>query len=474
MDYHPISKERQAQQTFDDFVRKFDNLYNQAKDKDAQSEIIKRACKQLIDFNDPSKTEIFLDHFKQKHGVKKTLMNDVLNRLYQENKGEDTTKVIPQITLIERFLQRHFDIHFNEISNKYYYKKKKERQYKEFNEFNVIRFMRKNHISYSRAQLIELIKSDFIIRYNPIRHYFETLPEWDGKDYIEELSSYVILEHEKEDRERFSRHMKKMFVRAIAGAMSQDFNKRAMIFVGGQDSGKTTFQRWLCPPELQSYCTENIDFSNKDGLRSLSDNFWIILDELAEFPRNDINTVKSIMSRAQIKIRLPYDRNESILHRRCSFIGNTNDREFLTDPTGNVRWICFEIKDINWDYQKDIDINKVWGQAYHLFESGNFKYDLTREELKENEFINSSFKIETEEMNYVRQFMSPVKPVDKDIEPAYLTSTQVAEDLMEKTKFNKKFNSVSIGRALSNLNFERKSQRNENNIPIKVWKVFKL
>ena len=180
------------------------------------------------------------------------------------------------------------------------------------------------------------------------------------------------------------------------------------------------------------------------------------------------------MSRSQIKIRLPYDRNESILHRRCSFIGNTNEREFLTDPTGNVRWICFEIKDINWDYHRDIDINKVWAQAYHLFETGEIRYDLTKEELKENELVNSAFKLQTEEMNYIRQHFSPVKQKGKNDEPIFLTSTQIAEKLMDKTKHNIKFSSVRIGRALSNLNFEQTSRRNEDNIPVKVWKVFEL
>jgi predicted P-loop ATPase len=481
--FEPISKTKEdnPRQKFDDFVNKYDKWYEEAKDKDkdTQSQLLNKACKELIQYNDPSKTEIFLDHFKEKHGVKKTLMNNILDRLYKENKSEDTTRVIPHVTQLEKFIERHFDIHFNEVSNRYLYKRKKEKKYKEFNEFNVIRFMRKNFMTCSRGQLIELIKSDFVPSTNPIKQYFNNLPEWDGIDYIEKLCSYIKLEDEKGDRERFNRHMKKMFVRAIAAGFTVDFNKRTLVFVGGQDAGKTTFQRWLCPPALQDYATENIDFTNKDGLRSLSDNFWVILDELASIPKGDLNTVKSIMSRDKIKTRLPYDRDDTVLHRRCTFIANTNDDEFLSDPTGSVRWISFRIMDINWNYIKDIDINKVWGQAYHLFNKDKLKYDLTRDELRENEFANASFKRQTEEMQYIIKYFSPAVPFKyrenekyQEKNPKLLTSTQVADELAKRSETYKRFTAVPVGRGLSELGFQRKTKRNGQLVPVKFWLIY--
>ncbi|MFW5758389.1 MAG: VapE domain-containing protein [Bacteroidota bacterium] len=481
LEFNPISREKEnkPRQTFDQFVKKMDNLYKKANDADSQSEVLNKACKELSEFNDPSKTEIFLDHFKEEHGIKKTLMNQILERYYKERKSEDTTKVIPQVTQLEQFISRHFDIHFNEVSNRYLYKRKKEKKYKEFNEFNVIRFMRKNFMSCSRGQLIELIKSDFVPTTNPIKQYFENLPDWDGTDYIKKLCSYIKLEDEKGDRERFDRHMKKMFIRSIAAGLTIDFNKRTLVFVGGQDAGKTTFQRWLCPPALQDYATENIDFTNKDGLRSLSDNFWVILDELASIPKGDLNTVKSIMSRDKIKTRLPYDRDDTVLHRRCNFIANTNDDEFLSDPTGSVRWIAFRISDINWNYMKDIDINKVWGQAYYLLNKGDFEYDLTRDELRENEFANASFKRQTEEMQYIIKFFSPDIPFKyrEDEEylnqnPRLLTSTQVAEELGKRAEVYKRFSPVAVGRGLSELGFSKKSARNGQIVPVKYWRIF--
>jgi predicted P-loop ATPase len=76
-----------------------------------------------------------------------------------------------------------------------------------------------------------------------------------------------------------------------------------------------------------------------------------------------------LFSRDFINERLPYDRRTSILERRASFIGSTNNIQFLSDDTGSVRWLCFEIESINWKYNDEIDIDLVYAQAYHLYQS---------------------------------------------------------------------------------------------------------
>jgi hypothetical protein len=480
--FEPISKTKKDKnkQPFKKFIEKYDKWYEQASDEDTQTEILNKACKEfVINYNEPMQKDNFTDFFKEKHGIKKSVMYEILDKYHKQNLSEDTTKVMPEITRVEKFLDKHFDMYYDEMSNKYFYKKKNSVKYDELNVYNLDRFMRKRYMNYGKGKLIDLIKSDYVRKYNPIESYFRNLPAWDGTDHISNLSSYIILQEENHDRERFNRHMKKMLVRTIASGLSIDFNKRCIIFIGGQDAGKSTFQRWLCPPKLQNYCAENIDFSNKDGLRALADNFWIILDDMGKLPKDHINTVKSVMSRNQIKIRLPYDANDTIMPRRGNFIGNGNEDEFLSDPTGNVRWICFRIQDINWNYMKDININKVWSQAYHIFKKGDFKYDLTREELRENEKVNATFKVQTEEMLYLQEYFISHPPLkytnnEKYYEKNayYKTSTQVAEELANKTLTKKRFNPVMVGKALANLGFERKTMRNENQIPTKYWILF--
>lgn len=61
--------------------------------------------------------------------------------------------------------------------------------------------------------------------------------------------------------------------------------------------------------------------------------------------------------------------------------------EFLSDPTGNVRWIPFEVTSIDWQYAKEVNINDAWRQAYALYQS-DFACDVTAEEVRENENEN--------------------------------------------------------------------------------------
>ena len=77
------------------------------------------------------------------------------------------------------------------------------------------------------------------------------------------------------------------------------------------------------------------------------------------------------------------------MYRTSSFCGSTNRSDFLTDETGSVRWIIFEVFEIDFNYSKEININQVWAQAYHnAFERKNYNPELTAEDLIENEKRN--------------------------------------------------------------------------------------
>jgi predicted P-loop ATPase len=175
-------------------------------------------------------------------------------------------------------------------------------------------------------------------------------------DYIGQLCSYVKVWQ----TDRFRLHFTKWMVRAIKCALEEQYcNKNAIILVQKQQNrGKTTFIRFLYPPALKQYITENISF-DKDSLIALVENFLINLDELATYSWVEINALKSILSKSFVKERHPFERKAKKLPRRASFIGSTNIAKFLTDPTGNVRWIPFEISGINWNYSKEVDINLV-------------------------------------------------------------------------------------------------------------------
>ncbi len=342
------------------------------------------------------------------------------------------------------------------------------------NEDNILIDLLSNHYKISVSLLISLLKSNFVPMYNPFKDYFETLPKWDGINHIENLSKYIVLKNEPEHRERFNRMFAKMFVRSVACNLEVHNNKQAFVLVHyTQNSGKTTFLRWLVPTKLKTYYAENIS-TDKDSLIALCENFIINLDELSTLSKQDINALKSVMSKGDIKERPPYGRKPVTMKRRCNFVGSTNKTEFLTDETGNVRWLCFEIDKIVWsqnkkepNYKTDIDIDKVWSHAYHLFKSG-FKYELTEHEVTENDIANHEFMVTTPEMELIMQYLEKSNEFDKEAD--FLTATDILDKLSNKVKGTIKLNANNIGKALAFYNFER-TQKRINNIPMKGYYV---
>jgi len=360
----------------------------------------------------------------------------------------------PKITLVKEFISKKYDLRYNIILNKFEYKLKGENTWLELNENDIFIDLLENEYRVSLSALIALLKSSFIQKFNPFEYYFSSLPKWDKRDYIAELATYI--EISEQDTERFNTQFKKMFVRTVASALGIKLNKQAFILVHEkQNSGKSTFLRWLCPKKLSSHYIEDIGF-DKDSLIALAENFIINLDELSTLSKKDINHLKSIMSKDEIKTRLPYDKRASVLKRRCSFVGSTNNEEFLSDETGNVRWVCFAINSINWNYTSDFEIDKIWSQAYTLFNEG-FEYQLNRDEIIENERANASFIIRTPELELLQKYFAP--SIKNSPGAVFMTTTEITNEIRNKA-YGVNIFPGQMGKALKILGFSKDSKYN--------------
>jgi predicted P-loop ATPase len=314
--------------------------------------------------------------------------------------------------------------------------------------------------------------SDYIPKTNPFDEYFVKIASlWneatDG-DYIQRFSEYIQVT----DQKRFAFQFKKWLVRCVACALEKEyFNKQALIFVQEtQHGGKTTLTRFLIPGDLTEYCTENISV-DKDSLIALCQNFGVIQDELSTLSKVEINAQKTLMSKSYIKVRHPYDRKPKLEPRRASIWGSTNKDEFLTDETGSVRWLCFNISDINFAYKTDIDINKVWSQAYHLYACG-FKYEMTTEEIMENERANHHYKTLTVEAELLHKYYGPATEVSYE---CFLTATEISTELTILTESKIRINPVEVGKALKMLGFHQGQRRGHGTqrFPVKGYYLYK-
>ncbi len=357
-------------------------------------------------------------------------------------------KEISKYKKVETYLNNIYSFRYNVISNTIEYKNINDKEYIIANEDNIYRLLQHNNIKFSLANIKSLLRSDFVPEFNPFEEYFKNLPQWqpNDTDYINELANHI----NAVDQNSFNAHFKKMLVRTVVCSLDdQYFNKHVFVLVHEkQNSGKSTFCRWLCPPILKSYYTEVMN-TDKDSLIALCENLIINLDELSTLNRAEINSLKSIISKQNVKVRRPFDARPCLMPRRSSFIGNTNKDEFLNDETGSVRWLCFKILGINWDYKKNIDIDLIWAQAYALYKS-NFKYDLTVAEIGQNEVVNKEFNIESDENGFILKHFNKS---DKENGNFY-TTTDIVDFLNTRYAYLKT-NTRKTGIAMKSLNFER-------------------
>jgi Virulence-associated protein E/VirE N-terminal domain len=365
------------------------------------------------------------------------------------------TRGLSLLTRVEDYINKKYEIRFNEVSTKIEWKNKiPDSLYQELNENSLYRELEHANLNISLAKLASLMQSDFVSKYNPFKDYFEGLNQWDDNtdpDYILKLSSYIPAV----DKERFRKHFLKMLVRSVACALDDRvFNKQVFVLVHDvQNSGKSTFCRWLCPPTLRNYITENIN-TDKDSLIALATNLLINMDELATLSRTEINQLKSFISKDKINVRLPYAKKTTLIPRRASFIGSTNKDEFLTDETGSVRWLCFDLNGmINFKYSEEVDINDVWRQAYALYKAG-FEYQLTPAEIEENEKANDAFQVQTTEMQLIPKMFAPSS---KEGKGGFFTASDIQLNI-ERQFIGARLNIYNIGRAMKRLGFRKESQ----------------
>lgn len=435
-------------------------------DSEKQADALKEICRQLIHC-DPVKSTQCIDRLAKEFKIKKILfallMQEAKRKIADDSKAnnDDFLKIIR----VEKYLHEKYDFYYNVVSNKLMYKEKADSKFIEMNMDNIYCDLKKHHLNFPMADLKSLMRSDFVPRRNAFVEYFESL-QWDEEDDIGRLSEYIEVEEigpNSNEKERFIRMFQKMLVRMVACSLKGEVNKQCFTLVHEkQNSGKTTFLRWLCPPDLVHYYTENIG-NSKDDQIALTENFIVNLDELASLSKYDNDHLKKTISTDIVKVRLPYGERTVTLQRRCSFVASTNRLEFLDDETGSVRWICFLLRRINWAYKKKININNVWAQAYHLLQSGNFEYQLSDDEIEENDKANRTFLIRTPEMELILKYLIPrtkqgYNNQGKEGSIRFMSSTDVMTFIQNKERGCIKLNAQNIGKSLTLLGFVKKTK----------------
>jgi hypothetical protein len=375
-------------------------------------------------------------------------------------KGQEVIK--SAYTEMVGYIQKHHDFRLDEVGNELETKIKSAKAWQVLNENNLLHELRAAGHKISDTVLMSLLGSDFVPKFDPFLTYFKALPAHDPAkgSPIDRMAAFVTLKDEERDRDWFNRMYRKMLVRVAAAATCRiQFNKQCFVLKSDQNDGKSTWIRHHCPPALAKYRADwtRDEVSDKDGRFALAQNFMINLDELATFGKSNIEQTKALMSLDSIKDRPPYGKRPIRFPRRASFFGSTNKDEFLTDESGSVRWLVFEIAGIQHDnggpngYGEKVDINDVWAEAWYLLNQGEIEPMMSREDVVKSEARNKVFQVPTPEMELVGQHLKKTNSEEEKAE--FLTVTEITNHLAGLTflKLNKNF----VGAALKHMGWEK-------------------
>ena len=233
----------------------------------------------------------------------------------------------------------------------------------------------------------QLLMSEFVPPFNPFEEYFESLPAWDGEtDYIAQVAATVTTVDDPDipDDITFEWAFRKWIVGLVAGLFLCDkVNEEILVLVGRQGTYKTTWLARLLPPQLQSYFRIKTDSRHfdKDDKLALAEFALICLEELEALRPGELNQLKSLTTDKYINERPAYARYKEERVHIASFCGTSNNLHFLNDPSGERRWLPFEIERIANPHDTPLPYEGLYAQAYHLWRTG-FPYWFEGEEIE--------------------------------------------------------------------------------------------
>jgi len=165
--------------------------------------------------------------------------------------------------------------------------------------------------------------------------FLDSLPPWDGVPRIDRFFPDVT---EAEDTEHHRAAGRNLLIAMISRAKRPGCEVHFAVILESnvQGTGKNNLFKALCG----DYYTEaRAAIDKTDFLRLLRSNWLVHMGELGSIKKAEIETVKDRIAASSDEYRELYERHTRRYPRRCVIVGSTNKDKYLSDETGNRRFI---------------------------------------------------------------------------------------------------------------------------------------
>lgn len=374
----------------------------------------------------------------------------------KEGKEKDTSCKTKNLTEnVESFLKSHYDFRYNVLTEETEFRSL-ERMSEGFQSVNqrVLNTLcleaHEAGIACWDRDLSRCIYSTRIVDYHPFRLYLDELPKWDGVDRVLALARRVS-ENPLWEKE-FRIWMLGMTAQWM-GIMGDHANSVAPLLISTEQGYlKSTFCKSLLPSVLQRYYMDKVDLTSQGNVeRRLAEMGLLNLDEFDKYSPAKMPLLKNLMQMASLSLCKAYQKNYRSLPRIASFIGTSNRKDLLTDPTGSRRFICVVVEHpIDC---KAIEYEQLYAQLKEEVLSGE-RYWFTKEEEQELQRNNLSFYRQGPVEDVLR---SCFRSVEKGEECELLSAADIFQCLKKKNPAAMRgANPASLAQILVTVGIERK------------------
>ena len=393
-----------------------------------------------------------------------------------DSRGDSKTATVEEI---KSFLDGHVSLRFNEITSRVEYEFPADNtdghRFTPVND-RIVNSLWSQMSTITRVNIQDMyrvIESDYVPVFNPFKAYLNNLCQSvksvgvqdkkqsvgeknyssvGDRDYIQELAQTVRVKGGEQEQMLWHLYLKKWLVGMVASWISDDVvNNVILVLIGEQGAYKTTWFNYLLPPPLKQYfyTKTNANRMSKDDILTLAQYALVCCEELDTMRPAELNQLKAAVTMPSIDERAAYAHYHEHRKHIASFCGTGNNTQFLSDPTGNRRWLPFEVESIVSPRDHPFHYEGIYSQALALYESG-FQYWFTKEEIQELNRHNRQFETPHLERELVSLYFRVPQEGENGM---FMTSARAIQII--GTGISQKLNPTRVGLSFNELGFQR-------------------
>ena len=321
------------------------------------------------------------------------------------------------------------------------------------------------------------LMSNCIPEFNPLTDYLDEAVKAvtinpDGPSYIDQVAGMVHVTYTPQSplppegglSSLWHTCFRKWFVSMVASWMDPKVvNHQILVLIGPQGIFKSTWLDALIPETLVSYrCRQSgTNFSDKDEQLRCAEFAMVNYDEFDRLSSSDLDNLKSLITTPDVSIRAPYGSTKERRVRIASYCASGNKFQFLTDQTGNRRFLPFYVEHIDSPFDHPIDHHRLYAEAVKMVKEG-FVYWFTTEDIQQlSKYVEQFADRSPEEELLDVYFDIPKAPGVETRTVKFLTSSEIQAKLVSYGNLHRPIPLRTLCQVLDNKGFQRMRHMNK-------------